>query len=241
MAKMIFDEDYDLDEPCLSCDRAYIEDIWNEWCCDEKECIYKVKSEDLHKAETDDKGIKEIQVNTTLYVTNDGEKFNTLKSAQEHEKHLEAVKKLETFRIDGPSCTPFDAYGCPAYDWQWYKVYDQEELHQILGLAAEVYAMKNCSDDDGFDNVEIRFYDNLNRIYYGSYCGCGMNSEQRLKLFPKYIAISFEREGIITLDNIEKQHEIEMDKWKRFYRYFENELKKDMESDDHYRGAQEEC
>ena len=43
---MIFDENSDLDEPCLSCDKPYIEDIWNEWCCDEKVCLYKVKSED---------------------------------------------------------------------------------------------------------------------------------------------------------------------------------------------------
>ena len=33
-----------------------------------------------------------------------------------------------------------------------------------------------------------------------------------------------------TLDNIEKRHEYEMEKWERFYRYFKNELKKDMEN-----------
>ena len=37
---MTLDEDGLLEEPCLSCDKAYIEDIWNEWCCDEKECSY---------------------------------------------------------------------------------------------------------------------------------------------------------------------------------------------------------
>ena len=37
---MIFNEDGLLEEPCLSCDKAYVEDIWNEWCCDEKECPY---------------------------------------------------------------------------------------------------------------------------------------------------------------------------------------------------------
>lgn len=46
MAKMIFDEDGLLEEPCLSCDKAYIEDIWNEWYCDEKECPYKRESEE---------------------------------------------------------------------------------------------------------------------------------------------------------------------------------------------------
>ena len=40
MAKIIFDEDGLLEEPCVSCDKAYIEDIWHEWCCDEKECPY---------------------------------------------------------------------------------------------------------------------------------------------------------------------------------------------------------
>ena len=36
MASMIFDEDGLLDEPCLSCDKAYVEDIWYGWCCNEK-------------------------------------------------------------------------------------------------------------------------------------------------------------------------------------------------------------
>ena len=84
--------------------------------------------------------------------------------------------------------------------------------------------MKNCSDDNDFNNVEIRFYNNLNMIYYRSYCGT--NNEQGLKLFPKYIAVSFDREGIITLDNIERKHEAEMKKWEKFYQAF----KKDMES-----------
>ena len=168
--------------------------------------------------------MEEIEVKTKIFVTDDGERFNTLKSAQNHERHLKASEKLNSFKIDGPNYTPFDAYGCPAYDWQWYKVHDQEELHQILGLAAEVYAVKNCSDDNDFNNVEIRFYNNLNMIYYRSYCGT--NNEQGLKLFPKYIAISFEREGIITLDNIERKHEAEMKKWEKFYQAF----KKDMES-----------
>lgn len=45
MTKIIFDEEGLLEEPCLSCDKAYIEDIWNEWHCDEKECPYKSESE----------------------------------------------------------------------------------------------------------------------------------------------------------------------------------------------------
>ena len=40
MAKMVFDEEGLLEEPCLSCDKAYTENIWYEWCCDEKECPY---------------------------------------------------------------------------------------------------------------------------------------------------------------------------------------------------------
>lgn len=45
MAKMTFDEDGLLEEPCLSCDKAYVEDIWHEWCCDEKECSCGAGSE----------------------------------------------------------------------------------------------------------------------------------------------------------------------------------------------------
>ena len=45
MAEMQFDEEGFLNEPCLSCDKAYLEDIWYEWCCDEKKCPYKAESE----------------------------------------------------------------------------------------------------------------------------------------------------------------------------------------------------
>ena len=44
--KMRFDEDGFLEEPCLSCDKAYVEDIWHEWCCDEKERPYTAESGD---------------------------------------------------------------------------------------------------------------------------------------------------------------------------------------------------
>ncbi len=43
---MRFDEDGLLEEPCLSCDKAYVEDIWYEWCCDEKECPYTAEGGD---------------------------------------------------------------------------------------------------------------------------------------------------------------------------------------------------
>lgn len=39
--KIIYDEDYLPEEPCLSCEKSYIEDIWNEYCCDEKKCIHE--------------------------------------------------------------------------------------------------------------------------------------------------------------------------------------------------------
>lgn len=39
------DEDGDITEPCLSCDKAYVEDIWYEWCCNEKKCPYRKESE----------------------------------------------------------------------------------------------------------------------------------------------------------------------------------------------------
>ena len=46
MTRMTFDEDGFLEEPCASCDKAYIENIWYEWCCRENECLYKAESED---------------------------------------------------------------------------------------------------------------------------------------------------------------------------------------------------
>ena len=44
--EMSSDEDGLLQEPCLSCDKAYVEDIWYSWCCDEKECQYKTETEE---------------------------------------------------------------------------------------------------------------------------------------------------------------------------------------------------
>ena len=46
MARMSYDEEGLLDEPCLSCDKARVEDIWWEWYCDEKVCPYRKESED---------------------------------------------------------------------------------------------------------------------------------------------------------------------------------------------------
>ena len=39
--EIIYDEDYILEEPCVSCEKCYVEDIWNEHCCDEKQCIHQ--------------------------------------------------------------------------------------------------------------------------------------------------------------------------------------------------------
>jgi len=46
MAKMIFDEEGLLEEPCLSCDKGHVDDLFYEWYCDEKECLHKSESED---------------------------------------------------------------------------------------------------------------------------------------------------------------------------------------------------
>ena len=38
--QIIYDEDFIISEPCLSCEKSYVEDIWFETFCDEKECIH---------------------------------------------------------------------------------------------------------------------------------------------------------------------------------------------------------
>ena len=45
MAKMNLDECGNLEEPCLSCDKAYMDILSYEWCCDEKECQYMAENE----------------------------------------------------------------------------------------------------------------------------------------------------------------------------------------------------
>lgn len=46
MARIKVDNEGHIEEPCLSCDKAYVEDIWFEWCCDEKKCPYMAESEE---------------------------------------------------------------------------------------------------------------------------------------------------------------------------------------------------
>ena len=36
--RVLTDEDYMCNEPCASCECMYVEDIWNEYQCDEKIC-----------------------------------------------------------------------------------------------------------------------------------------------------------------------------------------------------------
>ena len=43
MAIMKYDEDYNLVEPCLSCDKGYVDNLFYEWHCDEKMCVFDDK------------------------------------------------------------------------------------------------------------------------------------------------------------------------------------------------------
>ena len=43
--EVIYDEDNLVCEPCLSCEKLYVEDIWFESCCNEKECIHRAEYE----------------------------------------------------------------------------------------------------------------------------------------------------------------------------------------------------
>ena len=47
MAIMKYDEDYNLDEPCLSCNKAYVDNLFYEWHCDEKECVFNDKKHEV--------------------------------------------------------------------------------------------------------------------------------------------------------------------------------------------------
>lgn len=39
--QILKDEEFLVEEPCVDCEAIYVEDIWNEFCCDLKECIHK--------------------------------------------------------------------------------------------------------------------------------------------------------------------------------------------------------
>ena len=43
---VLTDEDYIIEEPCVSCEKSYVEDIWQEWCCDAKRCIHAKEYEE---------------------------------------------------------------------------------------------------------------------------------------------------------------------------------------------------
>jgi len=94
MIKPVFDEEGFLDEPCLSCDNAYLEDIWNEWCCDEKTCPYKAETEGHMKyAEEIIKEIKNREtIDTDDYLTDDGwEEYIRGKESIPREKHKPCI------------------------------------------------------------------------------------------------------------------------------------------------------
>ena len=69
MSEMIFDEDRLLDEPCLSCNKAYVEDIWYEWCCDEKACPYKIDNRSQERRERMSKTSFEIKNDAVIKYT----------------------------------------------------------------------------------------------------------------------------------------------------------------------------
>lgn len=52
--RVLTDEDYYAVQPCEDCEKCYIENIWYEYCCDERQCIYQeeylLKENELIKA-----------------------------------------------------------------------------------------------------------------------------------------------------------------------------------------------
>ena len=61
MANMFFDEDGDLDEPCLSCDKANVENIWYEYYCDEQTCKCKKRVDTNYSCNNDCENCSFIQ------------------------------------------------------------------------------------------------------------------------------------------------------------------------------------
>lgn len=47
---MKFDKDGLIEEPCLSCDKAYVDNLYYEWQCNEKKCV-----KDIREVERNDK------------------------------------------------------------------------------------------------------------------------------------------------------------------------------------------
>ena len=47
--QILKDEEFLIEEPCVDCEAIYVEDIWNEFCCDLKECIHKESYEKKKK------------------------------------------------------------------------------------------------------------------------------------------------------------------------------------------------
>lgn len=54
--KVLKDEDYFVIEPCASCEKHYIEDIWWEDCCDMKRCIHAEEYKKARRGDADDDG-----------------------------------------------------------------------------------------------------------------------------------------------------------------------------------------
>ena len=52
--KVLKDEDYFVIEPCVSCEKHYVEDIWWEDCCDMKRCIHAEEYKKAMRGDADD-------------------------------------------------------------------------------------------------------------------------------------------------------------------------------------------
>lgn len=60
MSRMVFDEEGLIEEPCLSCDKCYIDNLFHEWCCDEEDC-----PEEKKKNNPRAKGVNDVKYRTT--------------------------------------------------------------------------------------------------------------------------------------------------------------------------------
>ena len=104
MASMNFDEDWLLEEPCISCNKCYIDNLFYEWCCDEKEC-------QLPELLSKDEGGGRMNVMAEVKITIlDGEKkgmVHTFTTTGETQPQYTEIGIIERLRLEWNNFTPY--------------------------------------------------------------------------------------------------------------------------------------
>lgn len=78
-------------------------------------------------------------IKTDIYITKDGQEYQTKKQAEEHEIMIDISEQLRKYRIEGPKFLPYNQDPPMMADtgYEWYKAENQKELASLIHLLSK--------------------------------------------------------------------------------------------------------